>query len=135
MGKPSVLIVEDNPINALVLTKIIEDFCHVVHVVNDVQTLKAIESFSFSLILMDINLGGNSIDGEALMKIIKEDANYRDIPVFAVTSYALPEDRKRFLEAGFDNYFSKPIDKKLIIPAIREALSNHENLGGQVATA
>lgn len=126
MNKPYVLIVEDNPINALVLGKIIEDFCHVIKAENDIQTFTAVEKYPFSLILMDINLGGNSLDGEAIMKMLRKDAGKMGLPIFAVTSYALPEDRKRFLDSGFDGYFAKPIAREEIIPAIQNVLAQRE---------
>ncbi|MEZ4774224.1 MAG: response regulator [Bacteroidia bacterium] len=121
--KPYVLIVEDNPINALVLSKIIEDFCEVIQAENDIQTFTAVQKYPFSLILMDINLGGNSLDGESIMKMLRKDARNTNLPIFAVTSYALPGDKKRFLESGFDDYFAKPISREEIIPAIRNILA------------
>ncbi|MEZ4827353.1 MAG: response regulator [Bacteroidia bacterium] len=122
MSKPYVLIVEDNPINALVLGKLIEEFCHVIKVENDLKTFEAVEKYPFALILMDINLGGNSLDGEAIMKMLRKDMDKQDLPIFAVTSYALPEDRQRFLSSGFTDYFSKPISREVIIPAVRNVL-------------
>lgn len=125
MDKPLVLIVEDNKINALVLSKAIKPFYESQHVVNDQATFDATKAHEFSLILMDINLGGNSLDGEAIMKILKEDPQYQNVPIFAVTSYAMPGDRERFLEAGFDAYFSKPIDKQAILETMRTMLSSY----------
>ncbi|MDX2247759.1 MAG: response regulator [Bacteroidia bacterium] len=127
MSKPYVLIVEDNPINALVLGKIIEDFCQVIKVENDEQTFVAVEKYPFSLILMDINLGGNSLDGEAIMKMLRKDFGKETLPIFAVTSYALPEDRERFLASGFDNYFAKPIAREEIIPVVKKVLGQMGN--------
>ena len=119
-GKINVLIVEDNKINAIVLQKSIEKICQSVQWArNDTEAFKAVEGGDFKLILMDINLGGDSLDGEAIMKQIRSDERFRNLQIYAVTSYALPDDRARFLEAGFDAYFSKPIDKKAIIQAIQ----------------
>ncbi|MEM7654661.1 MAG: response regulator [Bacteroidota bacterium] len=123
MEKPLVLIVEDNKINALVLKKAIDKVCQPEHVINDQQTFSVTKERSFSLILMDINLGGNSMDGEAIMKELRADPRYEDTPIFAVTSYAMPGDKERFLEAGFDSYFSKPIDKTAILEGVQRILS------------
>ena len=122
MNKPNVLIVEDNKINALVLQKTIKGLCEPRHVVNDTQTFEAIENTPFEIIFMDINLGSKSKDGEEIMKIIRQNPKYEHIKIFAVTSYAMPGDRERFLEAGFDKYFSKPIQKNAIIKEVEEIL-------------
>lgn len=121
--KPPVLIVEDNKINALVLRKMVEAYCEPDHVLNDEAVFRAMKEKEYKVILMDINLGGNSLDGESIMKILKQDVRYRDIPVFAVTSYAMAGDRDRFLEAGFDQYFPKPIKRADIIRELQAILS------------
>ena len=122
MDKPNVLIVEDNKINALVLQKTIKDYCEPTHVTNDEQTFEAIANTPFEIIFMDINLGSKSKDGEEIMKIIRQDPRYQHIKIFAVTSYAMPGDRERFLKAGFDRYFSKPIQKNAIIKEVEHTL-------------
>ena len=63
-----------------------------------------------ALILMDVNLP--QMDGRGAMKILKADASTREIPIIAVTSFAMRGDRERLLTAGFDAYISKPIDIK-----------------------
>lgn len=127
MNKPKVLIVEDNKINALVLTKTIQKFCITKHVVNDKEAFKAVEEQDWDLIFMDINLGSNSLDGEEIMKTLKNRPESKDIKIMAVTSYAMPGDRQRFLDAGFDAYFSKPINKNLIVKEV-EALFESEEI-------
>ncbi|MEM7368207.1 MAG: response regulator [Bacteroidota bacterium] len=122
MTNPKVLIVEDNKINALVLKKAIEKFCQPFHVINDKQAFDAVQNHDFSLIFMDINLGSHSLDGEAIMKQIKAMPLNTHLPIFAVTSYAMEGDKERFLEAGFDAYFSKPIHKESIISSLLEVL-------------
>jgi two-component system, cell cycle response regulator DivK len=120
--QPLILIVEDNKINALVLQKMLKHDFETLHAVNDVQALAALEEADFALILMDINLGSNSRDGETIMREIKAEPRFSSLPVFAVTSYANPEDRERFLSAGFDDYYPKPIDKQAILAGIQAAL-------------
>lgn len=129
-NKPAVLIVEDNKINALVLKKTIQEICEPDHVICDEAVFKAVSEREYQIILMDINLGGNSLDGEAIMKILKEDDRYRHIPIFAVTSYAMPGDEERFLEAGFDRYYSKPIARKKIKVDLSSALNKSGQLNG-----
>ncbi|GAB4411503.1 MAG: hypothetical protein OHK0039_16670 [Bacteroidia bacterium] len=124
MDKPKVLIVEDNQINALVLRRSIESVCHPIIASNDEETFQAVEEESaISLILMDINLGGKSMTGEEIMRVLRRDDRFRHIKIFAVTSYAMPGDRERFLEAGFDSYFAKPIDREEIVHGIRQVVA------------
>jgi len=56
---------------------------------------------------MDIQLPGK--DGITITKEIKVKEDTKDIPVFALTSYAMKGDREMMMEAGFDSYLSKPI--------------------------
>jgi two-component system cell cycle response regulator DivK len=126
MNKPNVLIVEDNKINALVLTKTIQELCHTKHVVSDKEAFQAVEDAAYDLIFMDINLGSNSLDGEEIMKVIKNNPKYQGIKIMAVTSYAMPGDKERFLNAGFDAYFSKPINKKEIIKEVEEIFGSSQ---------
>lgn len=122
MQKSKILIVEDNEINALVLKRLIDTVAHPIHAINDVEAFKAVEDHQFALILMDINLGGQSLDGEEIMRKLKADTRFRDLPIFAVTSYAMPGDEQRFLNAGFDAYFSKPINRDKLLTGVRKTL-------------
>ncbi len=56
------------------------------------------------------------------MRIIKMDPQQVNAKIIAVTSYAMDGDREHFLQAGFDMYLSKPILRKELLEAIREAL-------------
>ena len=60
-----------------------------------------------NLILMDLSLRDGE-DGLQITKKIRQDATLKDIPIIALTAHAFPEDRKRSLEAGCNDYVSKP---------------------------
>ncbi|WKN45487.1 response regulator [Tunicatimonas pelagia] len=113
-----ILYVEDDRINAFVLTKLLEDQFEIVVVVDGEKCLNQIQKQQYDLILMDINLGQGKMDGVQTMQKLKEMPAYQSTPVFAVTSYANPGDREKFLHQGFDAYFSKPVDKARIVEAI-----------------
>lgn len=118
----NILYVEDDDINALVLTKMLNGHYNV-HVVSDgEQCLEIMQNAAFDLVLMDINLGTGKMNGIETMKKIKEQEKLRHIPVFAVTSYAMPGDREGYLKEGFDKYFPKPIVKKDLLAAIGDIL-------------
>ena len=56
---------------------------------------------------MDINLGEDTLDGIQTMNKIREMPDRQSMKIFAIT-YAMPDDKDRFLNLGFDQYFSKP---------------------------
>ena len=60
------------------------------------------------LVLMDVQLPG--MDGVQALGRLRSDPETRDIPVIAVTAFAMNDDRERFLAAGFDRYLAKPLD-------------------------
>ncbi|HLB70065.1 MAG: response regulator [Candidatus Methanoperedens sp.] len=102
-----VLTVEDNPLNMELVIEILRSRGFTVHEAMDGENaLRKLENETFDLILMDIELPG--MDGVEVTKIIK--AKHRNLPVIALTSYAMKGDRERFLAAGFDEYISKPLD-------------------------
>jgi len=78
---------------------------------NQEDALALLGSKQFSLILLDINLG-YGVEGIDVLKKIRKLPGYKKIPVVAITAYAMVNDKERFLQAGFDDYISKPFDKK-----------------------
>ncbi|HEX5169725.1 MAG TPA: response regulator [Cyclobacteriaceae bacterium] len=113
-----VLYVEDDAINALVVKKLLEREFDVTNVDDGEACLRLIKNEKFDIILMDINLGRGKMDGVETMKQIKLIKAYSSTPVIAVTSYAMPGDRRRFLKEGFDFYFEKPIERHALISQI-----------------
>jgi CheY-like chemotaxis protein len=73
------------------------------------------------LILLDINLP--EMDGFEVLKVLRNDEHTADIPVFAVTSNALPKDLERGVAAGFDHYLVKPLNIPQFIAAVDVALT------------
>ncbi|WNJ20625.1 response regulator [Pontibacter sp. G13] len=114
-----ILIVEDNPINALVLQKMLNAQFDTRWAKNDHEAFAEVNKHPISLILMDINLGGESMDGEEIMQELRKDPTYLQLPIFAVTSYAGPGYERKFLEAGFDRYFSKPVNRQALMESIK----------------
>jgi signal transduction histidine kinase/DNA-binding response OmpR family regulator len=119
-GKPCVLIVEDNPDNLTTVKALLGDNFILHEAVNGEEgVIKAAELVP-DLILMDIALPiKNGI--EAYNEIRKSQVT-RHIPVIALTSNALVEDRSKILSQGFDAFIAKPIDEKLLLKVIHEVL-------------
>lgn len=58
--------------------------------------------------------------GEDLVKELRQTETYRRVPIIALTAYALPGDRERFLSIGFDRHLSKPFDPRALVTMIRD---------------
>src|SRR2546421_10788362 len=111
MAKESILIVDDNEMNLKLVRWLLEKNGYQVHTAGDAKTARAtIRAVRPRLVLMDIQLP--DVDGFQLTREFKADPELRDIPVVAVTSYAMKGDRQKSLDAGCDGYITKPIDTR-----------------------
>ena len=114
----TVLIVEDNELNM----KLFHDLL-VAHGYATIQTRNGLEALALArrhrpaLILMDIQLP--EISGLEVTKWIKEDDELRDIPIVAVTAFAMKGDEERIRQGGCEAYLSKPISIGLFIDTVR----------------
>ena len=72
---------------------------------------------------MDINLG-KGMSGLEAVKLIREMPGYCDTPVIALTAYAMPGDREKFLEAGCSDYIAKPFNKNELYAKLEKLLKN-----------
>ncbi|NJL95531.1 MAG: response regulator [Anaerolineae bacterium] len=108
MGK-RILVVEDNPDNRILITDVLTSLDYEVLVAVDGEegVRKAVQEVP-DLILMDLSLP--QMDGWTATGHIKADANLHHIPIVALTAHAMVGDRERALQAGCDDYVSKPID-------------------------
>jgi len=121
--KPNIFIVEDDKMNRMVFEKMLSKYANVKIAVDGddafIQLEKAILSKStFDIILLDINLP-KPWDGMLLLTELKKKwPELNKIPFIAQTAYAMTGDKEKFLKAGFDDYISKPIDKKELFTII-----------------
>lgn len=109
--RPHVLLVEDHPVNRVVagatLTKL---GCHVDTAVNGEDAVARVETApgAYDLILMDCQMP--VLDGyEATRRIRARERGAARVPIVAVTAHAMPGDRERCLDAGMDDYVTKPL--------------------------
>ncbi len=107
-----VLVVEDDMVNRLSLTRLLEKHSIAVDAVGDGrQALELLRSTDFSVVLMDIQMP--VMDGlEAATAIRNGETGEQNvnIPIVALTAYATEKDRQRFLQAGMNDYLSKPVE-------------------------
>jgi len=113
----TVLYVEDNYHNRRLVRKILESRGFRVLEAEDGKTgLAAIREQRPPLVLMDISLP--DMDGLQVVAAMKADETLRSIPVIALTASAMRGDRERFLEAGCDDYLSKPVQAMELVDRI-----------------
>jgi two-component system sensor histidine kinase/response regulator len=110
-GHLRVLLVEDNAVNQLLAVRLLEKRGHNVTVAgNGKEALVALEKDSFDLVLMDVQMP--EMDGFEATAVIREKekrSGRNHLPVIAMTAHAMLGDRERCLEAGMDDYITKPI--------------------------
>ena len=121
MNEKKILLVEDNEVNRRLAGFLLRSQGYQVR-----EATSAIEAFEIlrtehpDLIVMDIQLPG--MDGLEATRKLKEQPNTADIPVIAVTSYAMKGDREKALAAGCAGYVTKPIDKNIFIEEVAARL-------------
>lgn len=117
----TVLVIEDNKDNLRIVTYALQRAGYSV-----IAAESGEEGFALALqekpvfILMDINLSG--MDGLETTKRIRSSEADGNIPIIAITSYAMSGDRERILAAGCNGYFEKPIDPITIVEQIHKLL-------------
>ncbi|HOI31744.1 MAG: ATP-binding protein [Bacteroidales bacterium] len=133
IGRLDIFIVEDDRMNRMVLQKILQKAGQITMAVDGEETLKIVgerhkKAHIFQVMLFDINLP-SPWDGIQLMHKIKADFPiYKKIPFIAQTAYAMAGDREKMLEAGFDDYIAKPINKNELMTLIKNQLDKHSKL-------
>jgi PAS domain S-box-containing protein len=111
LGKPGfrILLAEDNVINQMVMVKMLNKLGYQADVVaNGKEVLSSLEHHNYDLILMDVQMP--EMDGFETTRAIRKLRPSGNHPkIIAITAYALKEDRQRCLDAGMDDYISKPV--------------------------
>lgn len=114
----NIALVEDNPDNRMLVQALLDGEYQVTEYADGPEALDGMRKDSPDLVLLDISLPG--LDGVEVLRILRGDAALRGLPVIALTAHAMAGDRDRFLEAGFDDYVTKPItDEELLLGAIK----------------
>ncbi|MDR4505036.1 MAG: response regulator [Candidatus Scalindua sp.] len=121
MSDKNVMVVEDNEKNRKLMRVILKSKGYnVIEATTGEEAISALKKQKPDIILMDIQLPG--IDGITLAKQIKEDANTNDIPIIAVTAFAMKGDEQKILSSGCNGYISKPIDTHELINIMEQYL-------------
>ncbi|AVQ39483.1 two-component system response regulator [Clostridium botulinum] len=122
-----ILIAEDNNVNQIVMSKLIELKGWVAKTVsNGRDSIVALEKDSYDLIFMDISMP--IMNGLDAANIIKKNPKWSKIPIVALTAYDSLEQQKKFKSLGMDDYLSKPIDSDKLQYIIDKHLNNNRQI-------
>lgn len=116
---PTILLVEDDVINAMVIKKFLSINYKVDVASNSKQSLEMAEVNNYSLFLLDINLG-RGMNGIDVLIEIRKMPKYENTPIIASTAYTMKGDKERLLQSGFDDYISKPYTMHEIILKVQQ---------------
>jgi two-component system, cell cycle response regulator DivK len=119
--KNTLLIIEDNEQNFYLMRFLLEkNGFEILGAENGKKGIEMALAHKPRAILLDIQLP--EMDGYAVAEALKNNDEVKEIPIIAVTSYAMVGDRERILAAGASGYIEKPIDPETFVGEIREYL-------------
>ena len=125
MSPSRILVVEDNPKNLKLVRDVLEySGYEVIEATSGEDGVRLAGEEAPDLILMDLQLPG--IDGAEALRQIRASGTNPDVPVVAVTAFAMNDDRERAFESGFNGYVEKPISVRGLPQQVRDFL----RLGG-----
>ena len=123
--RASILLVEDDIASQLALQRYLQAMGLNAKVVNNgKEALEALEQGAFDLVLMDIQMP--VLDGVSTARAIRQGKAGKgnaDIPIIAVTAYAMAGDKEKFIASGFNGYMSKPADKSELADLVHQFVS------------
>jgi CheY-like chemotaxis protein len=123
---PKILLVEDNEMNRDMLSRRLQRKGYEVVLALDGQSgVEMSQTQAPDLILMDMSLP--VLDGWEATRRLKTNASTRHIPIIALTAHAMSSDREKALEAGCDDYDTKPVELPRLLAKIEALLRAREN--------
>lgn len=131
-GVIKIFVIEDDRMNRLVIEKMLQKTGEIITAVDGDDAIKKLEKSNrsgkiYDVMLVDINLPA-PWDGILLMKEIrKRYPQYKSVPFIAQTAYALTGDKEIYIDAGFNDYISKPISKTELLTMIQKQLELSNN--------
>ncbi|HEX9822067.1 MAG TPA: response regulator [Methylomirabilota bacterium] len=121
MSGPLILLVEDHPDNRVLARKLLERAgFRVVEAVDGRQALEQAAACKPDLILLDMSLP--EVDGWTVARTLRKSPELQNLRIVALTAHAMEGDRERVLEAGCDEFLTKPIEIATFVPTVRRLL-------------
>jgi len=123
MSAYKVLIVEDSPTMRQLIVFALKRLkgLTIMEANDGVDGLKKLSSEKFDLIFTDINMP--IMDGLKLVSLVRNDPNYKEVPIVIITTEGASEDRDRALALGANDYITKPIQTNKILEAAKRLLN------------
>ncbi len=126
-----ILLVEDNLINQQIAQELLENTGLRVTVANNGnEALNALEALIFDAVLMDIQMP--KMDGYEAVRLIRKNQRFKDLPIIAMTANDRKGDRDICLEAGMNEYLSKPIDEDRLLTILTELIKPRKRKTSQL---
>lgn len=109
---PAILYAEDNKINQALIVAFLKGMGLSCDIAEDgQQTLDLLANKKYNLLLLDMQMP--VLDGVEVLKRIRQDPQYRNLSIIALTAHAMKGDKEKYLELGCDDYIPKPVDSDL----------------------
>ena len=123
-----ILLVEDNKANQMYMSLILKKFKLQYTIANDgLEAVSCFKEHSYDLILMDENMPNlNGIEATKQILAFEKEKGRTHTPIIALTANALKGDREKFLDAGMDEYLTKPINKEKLAQTLNDFLTIEE---------
>ena len=126
MKKTTILVIEDNEFNMILVRDLLQIENFTVVEAYDAETgIRKARETEPDLILMDIQLPG--MDGLTATRIIQKDPILKEIPVVALTAYAMEKDKKEAIAAGCVGFIAKPIDTRSFVDSVTKFIVDLSN--------
>ena len=119
--RPLILLVEDDNLNSEMVKVFLKDFCNLHIAQSGEAALEMIKKYRYDAFLMDIALG-KGLSGLQVSKVIRSTSGFENVPIIAVTAYAMDGEKEKFLAAGLNGYVSKPFKMNDLIDALTKLL-------------
>src|SRR5450830_446769 len=120
-AKPVILVVDDQPQNVELLEAyLVPHGYEIVKAANGEEALGKLSGNQIDLILLDVMMPG--MDGFEVTRRVRQDNTHRLLPIILVTALRETEDRVKGIEAGCDDFLSKPVDKMELLARVQSLL-------------
>jgi len=121
----TILVADDNAFSRELMRELLEASGHVIlEAVNGRNALEVIRRCGPDLVFLDLQMPLQ--DGFGVIRELRNDSRFRNLPVVAVTASAMIGDRERAIAAGFDSYIAKPIDLCQVEAQVAEHAEAHD---------
>ncbi|MFM7442117.1 MAG: response regulator, partial [Snowella sp.] len=123
---PLIVLVEDTESNIVTIVDYLQSHgLRMAIARNGLEAIQLIKHSQPALVLMDIQIP--ELDGLEVMRRLRADANFANLPIIALTALAMPGDYEKCLEAGANEYLMKPVKLKTLLLIIEKYLASIEN--------